>query len=54
MLFSLLVGGVGLIIVYLFIYGLYYAIQRKVMLLIFNDGNMENRDVMGESLIIFN
>ena len=41
MLFSLLVGGVGLIIVYLFIYGLYYPIQRKVMLLILMIGIWE-------------
>jgi len=29
MSFSLLVGRVGLIIVHLFVYGLYYPIQRK-------------------------
>ena len=32
MLFSLLVGGVGLIVVYLFVYGLYYPVHRKIML----------------------
>lgn len=32
MLFSLLVGGVGLIVVYLFFYGLYYPVPRKIML----------------------
>lgn len=41
MLFSLLVGGVGLIVVYLFIYGLYYPIQRKIMLFILITGIWE-------------